>query len=434
MNRAATAGSYTPLKLFLFLSFFIMGVSGSQLAALLPEIRHAFQISFQQAGSAMAGLSAGLLISMFAGIFIMDRLNRKKTLILGGILWATGFAMMIFATEFHWFLAGLTVTGSGFGLYQTGASVTMATLATRGKGKEVGYLNLFFGLGAVVAPLLATWTVRLGNWRLAYGVCLVMVIIMQGLLLRIHFPETVTGGSKHSKGFSGLLLLIGLLAFAYPLTEQTVGSWISEYWFQAGNQQWVPYSLIPAVFWMTFTIGRGFSGRLADKMGYERYLTGVLTGYVLVTAVWVLFPSPVMTLFMLPLMGLLLAGVFPVIVVLISDAFPQSVGSATSVVFTFLALGSVLAPRITGNTIEQTGVTGLPVILLAGAVVSWLLSTVILLWRRQQTKGQVSSMTGKDVRLAVNGVHLSEQLQQVPLPVICTESSGEEAACGGERA
>ncbi|MEN1759960.1 MFS transporter [Anoxynatronum sibiricum] len=389
MHPSNTTNTYTPLKLFLFLSFLIMGISGSQLAALLPEIRSTFQITFQQAGSAMSGFSTGLLASMFAGIFIMDRLSRKIVLLLGGFLWAAGFAMVVAASDFSWFLAGLTITGSGFGLYQTGASVTMATMATRGKGKEVGYLNLFFGLGAVMAPLLATWTVTLGNWRLSYGICLGMVALMQGLLLVIPFPEKAAGGSQQPVRLSGLLLLIGLLAFIYPLTEQTVGAWISEYWFQAGNHQWISFTLIPAVFWIAFTIGRGFAGRVADSVGYERYLAGALACYAAVTAFWALVPSPAITLLMLPLMGLLLAGVFPVIVVLISDAFPQSVGSATSVVFTFLAMGGVLAPRITGNTMEQVGVSGLPVILLAGAGISWLLATSILLWRRQQAAGQL---------------------------------------------
>ncbi len=353
-----------------YLSFFLIGLAANMLFAMLPDVRASFGLSYSQAGNIMIALQIGVITSLLLRIKILDRLGVKRVLILATGLWLTGHAFITLTTTTYFLYAGVLFTGMSYGLYQNILSAYVNMMSKVNKNKRMSLMNAFFGLGSVGAPLAARAALATGNWKSGYLFITVAVIAMGIFVTTIPFKsmkeESADRGERFPFGPSFFLLALFILA--YPLAEFTAGSWSSEYWKALGDNELINYSLITAFFWLPFTIGRFFTGQIADRVGTMRFMQGTSLFYLAAAILWLFFRGPYMTILALILMALGLAGMFPIFIILSGEFFPRHIGTITTWIFFFIALGAMSSQKLVGLVADQLGIGILPYAYLIAAL------------------------------------------------------------------
>jgi MFS family permease len=91
---------------------------------------------------------------------VSDRVGRLKVMMLCGVLTAAGGLGMAYAHAFTWLILFTTLFGVGYGtIWPVYAASARDLFSKDYAGSVVGLWTLYHGLGSVLAPVLAGWTI-----------------------------------------------------------------------------------------------------------------------------------------------------------------------------------------------------------------------------------------------------------------------------------
>lgn len=352
------------------LAFFTIGMAVNIIFSLLPDIRDAFELSYAEAGNVMVVLQIGFIISLIARTKLLEHLKMKKLLFVAVGAWLTGIGFIILSANKYFLYAGIAFSGFSYGTFQNLLSAYIVMASERNTGKRVSLMNAFFGIGSITAPVMASMALAIGNWRFGYVPIVILIFILLSMVSHIQFlPVFETeNNTKESFSFGLTFICISLFVFVYPMTEFTAGSWFSEYWHVLGDEKIVPYSMVTAFFWLSFTIGRLIAGKIADHIGSMPFMLGTTLLFMLISAIWVKIDHPIVALGSLIGIGLTLAGMFPVFLIQAGEFFPKHIGTITSWFYFFLSVGGMTSQKFVGEMAEIYGIGVLPLIFLGSSV------------------------------------------------------------------
>lgn len=365
--------------------FFTVGLAINIVFALLPDIRASFQLTYGEAGNAMVVLQVGFITSLALRTKLLEFLGMKKLLLLASVIWMTGIGCITLLTAKNYLYLGITLSGFAYGTFQNLFSAYVVMASDHSKGERLSLMNAFFGIGSVAAPLFASIALALGNWRIGYIPIFISIIGMIMTLFSIRFLPVFeeNSGNKESFPFGLTFIFVGLFVVIYPMTEFTAGSWSSEYWSELGDTSIIPYSMVTAFFWVSFTLGRLMTGRIADKIGAMPFMLRTTLLFMAVSLIWILIDHPIIALFSLVGIGFTLAGMFPIFLIQAGEFFPRHIGIITSWFFFFLSVGGMGSQKLVGEMAEAFGIGILPPVFLTSSL---LLMAVLLLLNRERKK------------------------------------------------
>ena len=186
-----------------------------------------FSLSEHEAISLFATLMALCYAASLIGGWIADNsLGTKNTIILGGLLQASGISFLMFPSEEFCFLAlALISLGSGFFKPALSTSVGMLYENPRDSEKDKAYSTFYIAmnLGSFAAPLLCGFISKIygGYYNSLF---LIIMALLGGAYLfyqRIHFKQTKDPTSSKSPLFSNPIFIggvvIALLCLLYLL-------------------------------------------------------------------------------------------------------------------------------------------------------------------------------------------------------------------------
>lgn len=356
------------LVLLSFYGFAAIGMISGVLGVAWLHIQLEFALPLDALGLLLTVMtSARLLGSFYAGSFI-TRIGVGHFCLLGSILAAVGLLGMALAPS--WFvLLGLAWFAS---LGDAMINVGINTFASH--SYRVGTINRlhgFFGLGALLGPLLVTLLVVQGalSWRWSYGVLAALqLLLLLGIALslpRWHMQHSEQENSKPASARESL---------RYPMVWLCIALLFSHTGIQAGVGQLSNSLLVESrginpglagtwisIYWTTITLGRLLLGFVVAHLGAVRMMRVSLAGAVLSALLLWWNVHPLGNLAALALMGWMLAPVFP-------TAFsrtPQLVGkrhSANALGFQVAAasLGAALLPGAITVLAERGGLERIP--------------------------------------------------------------------------
>ncbi|HET9849725.1 MAG TPA: MFS transporter, partial [Candidatus Dormibacteraeota bacterium] len=333
----------TPLGLFV-----VLGITAGSIGVAWPPIRASF-------GAPLGGLGlilATVTIAYFSGSAssgpLGARFGRAVLLTSGCGLAATGLLAVSLATE--WFMLPIfgLVMGAGFGLID--AAVNAHVSLSRGV-RYMGWLHASWAIGAALGPQIVIVSLALtGSWRAAFAVTGVgFVVFGTGIGLQrrewVHSAGDLTPSSaRHPPptGGSGraMLLLAALLLLGAGL-EATAGDWS---YSQLTLGRSIPIAVAgwsATLFWTGLAAGRVGLGFLGNRLSPDRLLdAGIAIAMAASLAFW-LSPPLISALIALPLLGVAVSVVFP----LLLSLTPARVGTA----MTGHAIGYALAAGTLGG-------------------------------------------------------------------------------------
>ena len=339
---------------------------------LIPSLIRSIEATFGQndAGIGIAYLVYALAYASgsFAGGALTERLGRR--LILGGAVLVTGLGAAGLGLAPTWpgfVLAALTM-GAGSGCLDGGANGLVLDVYREGRGRAMSLLHVSFSVGALAAPLILGVLVGGGvPWEaVAVGTGTVVSILAVAYVL-VPMPSgrrATDGAASHPQDapgdrggrtlLAGPLLLLGLAISTYVACEVGVSNWIVRFLDPAPL---TTATLALSLYWAGLTVGRLVSSVIADRFDHLRFTIACTLAMAVLVAVAVLVPSLPLSIAAFAAAGVASGPVFPMIVAIGGDRYPQRSAAVGGSLAGMAVVGSTIYPPAMGFMSVTVGLT-----------------------------------------------------------------------------
>ncbi len=397
-----------------YVAFVLTGVSASVGSVVLPAQIADYDVDRTTIGLTFFTFSAGFFLAGATTGWLMERFGTRLTLVAGSATYVVGALAMAARPSFALLVTVQLLAGYGTGIIE---SVLQAYLA--GLPSQTARLNLlhgFFGVGALVGPVAATWVLDRTEWTVVW-LLLGLLAIPVAVAYALTFPgsggqdDAGTGdaaGSDDTRAaddgsaapMSGVRLLRttagerGVVLAAVFLTvyvglEMSVGSWGVNYLVEHHDLSAGLAGGSVSAYWFGLTVGRFVISPTAARLRWTVArmtavcLAGVVACGMLVSA----SPVGAGATAGFALLGFFLGPLFPTAVAVVPElTSPRLVPAAVGLMNAVSVIGGSVLPWLAGTIGDAAGIwTLLPFATVLGVV-------QLVLWR-----GVVGRMRHRDL-------------------------------------
>jgi FHS family Na+ dependent glucose MFS transporter 1 len=287
-------------------------------------------------------------------------------------------------------LVVLTCVFACLGVAEGGLDVGGNTLLTWlypvGLGPWMNGLHLFFGVGALLAPLIVGYALGGEDGSVSAAYWSLSVLLLPAILLLVVLPSPPI--APHAVEPTGSLVehrttifLIGGLLFSVVGAEVVFGNWIYTYALSQQVADEAGAALLTSVFWGAFTFGRLLGIPLAARLAPASILLLCYVGCAVGAALALLQPQEAGALWVATIVsGLAVAPMFATVLSLAGGRMPIT-GRATGWFFVGSSAGGMTIPWVIGQLFEAAGPTWVFVVALVNLGVGLVMYGVFVLKR-----------------------------------------------------
>ncbi len=302
---------------------------------LIPSLIRSIEATFDQTDAGIGLVYFLYSIAYAAGSLgggaVTERVGRRTVLVGAALLHAAGLAGLGLAGSWPLFVVVTVPAGLGAGVIDGGANGLFLDLFRSGRGRAMNLLHLCFSVGALSAPLVAGTLVSEGTpWQLVMvgsGGAVVLLAIAFGLIGmpagRRDLPSTQDEPAARpptSRLLTRPLVLLGVGIACYVASEVGVSNWLVRFLEPAPLST---ATLALSLFWAGIAAGRLISSQIADRFDHLDF-TMACAGLLAVTlAGAILIPVLPISISLFALAGLASGPIFPMIVALGGERFPE---------------------------------------------------------------------------------------------------------------
>lgn len=413
-----------------FWSLMVMGMNDAAYGAILPYLGPYYDLSYTLVSLIFLSPFVGYTLSALLNNWVHTRLGQRGVAALCSGCHLAAYAIACAHPPYPALVAVYVLAGFGNGL---GDAAWNAWVGAMARANEVlGVLHACYGLGGVLAPLVATAMItRLGRpWHDFYYVMVAAAAVeaaalvsafwaATGAVFRDAHPREVVGaaGAKGKSRMHEALAqrpaarvtwLCAIFLLCYVGVEVALGGWIVTFMINVRHGTGFASGLSATGFWLGLTVGRvvlgfvtprlgerlaimvrrvvvgnGFfstGGRLGHARTYSRTDSEPLFQIYLPAAMalellfW-LVPQFVVSAVAVALQGFFLGPLFPAVVVAATKSLPKHLHVSTiGFAAAFGGGGAAVLPFAVGAIAQSKGVGVLQPIILT------LLGVLLLLW------------------------------------------------------
>lgn len=350
-----------------FAAFILIGCNDGALGVLIPSMRAFYHIDAVTISWLFLAATLGYLGASFNTGLLMAKLGERRFLLLGIVIFCLGATLYGLKPPYAFFLCAGTIVGFGAGMTDAGLNAYIAALPNG--ATQLNYLHAFYGIGALLGPLVASGLLAWGlGWQTTYLVWLaVALLILVSLWFAFKRREQTGQQIQQAAERQGSHLLratlrlrgVWLAAFFllfYVGTEVSLGSWGYSFLTLARSGPIVFSAWVISGYWCGLTLGRLTLANLIPRLGMRRLITLCLGGVVLgMLLAWVL-PGVWGAACGLCLVGFCLGPLFPTAIALIPHLVaPRLVPTAIGFLASLGSGGAALLPWLAGNLIQHLG-------------------------------------------------------------------------------
>lgn len=390
------------------LSYMVVGMAHVVAGSVLVPMLNAYGVEYGDGGQFIMNQFLGFLVGVLCSPYVTRRIGRRSALILAlGSLTAAEAAYSLLL-PWGWMLAFAPVAGFGFGMTEAVLGAIIIEFVTDSKAAAMSKLETFFGIGALIMPLLAGTLISAGVWQMAFPIVTAIAGVTTLLWLSVSFgkvDELIAYRRPSGQGSiraerraryqpaAWPLLIAGTLYFAiYVGMEMSYSNYLPAILQERTGKDEASASASLSVFWGLIVVGRLFAGRIADRSGYFRFLlvsTMIGAGMLGLMA---LTGNAAAALLWTGLAGLLWSGVFAVALLYVNQYIPGMTERTTSLLIAAGGVGGALLPRTAGWFMDHYGAeTTMWMIALAASLLIALLGFMRLFARRTGVEAPVQS-------------------------------------------
>ena len=334
--------------------------SGLTLASIGPNLATLATHSGQDIsviGSLFTAFSLGTVLAQLPAPWLTARYGQRAVLTLGIVMMGTGVLGESLSRSLALLLSMGLLAGLGFGTILASGNLLVAQLFTHRSTSVLNLINLFFGVGSIIGPLITSWAkVSIGSSLAALWLGAGMFFLLAPVATLV--PVTTRSSSSVTDRATppwGLIMLFGLLLLVYSGIEIAIGGWSTIYLNASTGMPLEQAAIAVSGFWLALTIGRGIGSILGlrlEAITLLRLAIGLLLAgtILLATSVGDVWRSVVALL----IIGVASGPIFPSSLALIAR-ITQGQSSAIALTLAVANMGGALIPPLIGMILRTSG-------------------------------------------------------------------------------
>lgn len=361
----------------------IYGAAGLSLSAVGPSLASLAENVGQAVaavGAQFTAFSLGTVAVQLAAAPLGERFGQRAVLAAGAALLGLGMLGESLSGSMAVLLACALLGGLGFGSVLAAGVLLVARLFPERGASALNLVNLFFGAGAIVGPLVAGF--GRASFAMPEAAMILGAILLLSLAPLVRMAVEVAPPDRHGEARAsvpwGVVLLLGALLLLYSGSEIAVGGWATLYLEQSAAMAPATVALALSGFWLALTAGRALGALLGLRVGAFTLLGGSLTLILLAAGLLVatVGNGPLSVLGLL-LLGLGCGPVFPTTMAVVA-AVSHGRGAAASLALAVGNIGAGLIPPLLGVVLSASGPRAGVSLLLWAALAMLLLAGVVI--------------------------------------------------------
>lgn len=282
LSQAAPPTNTHVIRWLTYLMFFMFAMTTDSVGVIIPQVIKEFGLSLTAAGALHYGSMTAIALSGLLLGQIADRAGRKVAILLGLGLFAASAMLFPLAGGYGAILTLVVLSGMAIGIFKTGALALVGDISTSTlqHTRTMNLVEGFFGIGAIVGPLLVTQLVHGGiSWRWLYviaGVLSIVLMLVSGSVRYPALPQHQTQSAPRSSTRQLLrnryALGFSLAAFCYVAVECAIYVWmptlVGTY---HGSAAWIAAYALP-IFFVLRAAGRFIGAWLLQRLDWSTVL------------------------------------------------------------------------------------------------------------------------------------------------------------------
>jgi len=374
----------TGIKISLFLNYFVFAILLNSVGIVIAKSINVYGVSESQASVLEAFKDLPIAIVSFFVASFLPRYGYKKAMLTGLAIVFAGCLLMIFGNTFiHTKILFMSI-GVSFALIKLSvySLIGIITNSKKEHSSLMSSIEGFFMIGIAFAYFLfpAFYSDSDENaWLNVYYVLLIIIALSFLFLLfsKVEYKLEAIGSSLKEDVVQSMKLIIVPLvlvflasAFFFVMIEQGIMTWLPRF-----NEKIFSFSealsvQMAVIFALSLALGRFVAGYLTKKMSWVFLVIicvliscGILLAVLPQLKVNVASLQEIASLkevpvlgFILPLIGLFIAPIYPLLNSTVLSSLPKSLHSPMSgLIIIFSALGGTIGSRIVGELFESIG-------------------------------------------------------------------------------
>lgn len=351
------------ILIFACLGYLANGIITASLGPLLNQFAAHNQATLAEIGGVYTALFIGALLSNVALGRLTDRLGQHRALAVAFIIYAVAITASSFSRSLPLTFGLIFIAGLGFGTTNLCGNVLVGRVFKENSVSAVNWLNVFYGIGAFLGPLLVSLTLYLwknGSPAIWFGSAAMAAvgIVMMAQIFKVHLENNEAAKPQQKIKVTGSLFLwsIGLITLIYVGTESTVGGWSTTYLQKTTTLPIELAAMATSAFWLALTGGRLMGAMLGSKISDFKLLVFCLAIASLGALAFLLgYGNGTLSILAILLMGLGFGAIYPTLMAMTTNAFRVAPGQAGGVVTAMGSVGGSLLPWLQGVILENLG-------------------------------------------------------------------------------
>ncbi len=375
---------YWRLKISLFINYFLFAMLLNSVGTVILQVQSSFGVLASEAGILEAFKDLSIAITSFFIASSIHRLGYKNAMLLAlGLVTLACLAMPLLHT--FWMTKVLfATTGISFALIKVSVYATIG-MVTTDEAEHISVMNFiesFFMIGILTGYFIFSYFIDDSGraslaWTQVYYLLAFLASVAFLLLWSTPLAHTAqTSAENNPSSFAEMfrlaivpiVLVFVASAFIYVLIEQSIMSWLPTFNSQVLRLPATLSVQMASILAASTALGRFVAGILLRKIQWIYVLIAciVLAGGLVMVALPLAQNSSAVAItgwsnapvvaFVFPLIGLLIAPIYPAINSTILSALPKAQhGMMSGLIVIFSALGGTTGSLITGNIFEHFG-------------------------------------------------------------------------------
>lgn len=340
-----------------FLSFIGLGLTTGSLGPTLSALATQTGVRLSSISYLFVARSLGYVVGSRGGK-LFDRLPGNTVLGTTLFLMAAVMAVVPLTSSFWLIMVAMFVLGAAECSLDVGANILLVRSQPGGVDSLLNALHSFFGVGALLSPVVLAAIIAGGYPKIdVYFVLAMMLFPVAALLwyLPTPTPRMRVTRTEKTRGNGQFVFLVALFLFLYVGAEVGFGGWIFTYVTVLKLSTATTAAYLTSGFWAALTVGRVVAIPIARRFSHSSILFVDLAGCLISVMLILLIPHSLRALIAGTCgLGLCMASVFPTLLSYANSRLHLT-GQITGGLITGASLGAMLVPLVIGQLFESIG-------------------------------------------------------------------------------
>ena len=364
-SSTALQKQHSRIKILTYLMFFMFAMTSDAVGVIIPELIKNFGLTLTQASAfhyiPMISIAlSGLLLG-----FLADKIGRKKTIIIGLMLFTTVSILFSLGNNFLYFISLLSLIGVAVGLFKTGALALIGDISSHNK-EHTNTMNLvegFFGLGAIIGPAIVSYLLTSGvSWKYLYIAAGIFCGILCIVALNTHYPK----GKSHSTEQVNLRSTLGMMKNQYALgysivialyvaTEVAIYVWMPTFLLEYKGSFTTVATYALTIFFILRASGRFLGVWVLKHFTWQQVML-CFSFAIFSCYLGAIIFGVAAAVILLPLSGLFMSMIYPTLNSKGISCFDKTQhGAVAGVILFFTAVSAAVGPLLMGLVSDYFG-------------------------------------------------------------------------------